>query len=177
MWSAMKHHHDKLDLSQIRFYIITVSTSKYRELLEKGSTNDISGGVIERIIREKGGKIVGKEIIDDDIHMIRSRIESLIIRDDIDIIVLTGGTGIAPRDVTIEAITPLLEKKLDGFGELFRLLTYQSRGEIAMLTRALAGTIRDKAVFALPGSPDAAELGIKLILSQATHIISLLRGL
>lgn len=175
--SSSKHAHDKLSLSEIKFYIITVSTSKYREYLEKGSAEDVSGSLIERIIRERGGIVIGREIVDDDIHMIRSRVENLVSRRDIDIIILTGGTGIAPRDVTIEALEPLLEKRLDGFGELFRLLTYQSRGEIAMLTRALAGTIGNKAVFALPGSPDAAELGARLILTQATHIVSLLRGL
>jgi len=173
----LKHPHDKLKISDVRFFILTVSTSRYREYVEKGSVEDVSGNVIERYVRSSGGVVIGREIIDDDIHMIRSRVEGLVTRDDVDVIILTGGTGISPRDVTIEALSPLIEKRLDGFGELFRLLTYQSRGEIAMLTRTLAGTIRDKLVFAIPGSPDAAELGVKLILSQVTHMLSLLRGL
>ena len=86
-------------------------------------------------------------------------------------VITTGGTGIARRDVTIEAVKPLLSKEMDGFGELFRFLSYEDVGTRAVLSRALGGSIGDKAIFVLPGSPGAVRLAMKkLIIPEAGHV-------
>ncbi|RJS85086.1 molybdenum cofactor biosynthesis protein MoaB, partial [Candidatus Bathyarchaeota archaeon] len=90
----------------------------------------------------------------------------------IDVIITCGGTGISPSDVTIEAVRPLLEKELEGFGELFRLLSYQEIGSAALLTRAVAGVSKGKVIFCIPGSPNSVKLSLeKLVIPEAAHII------
>ena len=88
-----------------------------------------------------------------------------------DAAIFMGGTGLSPRDVTIEAVTPLLDKLLDGFGEIFRKISFDSIGSPALMTRSTAGTIENKPVFCLPGSPDAAKLGIELVLKELPHAV------
>jgi molybdenum cofactor biosynthesis protein B len=91
-------------------------------------------------------------------------------------VLLSGGTGIAPRDTTYEAVVGILDRRLDGFGELFRSLSYQQIGAAAMLSRAVAGTLRSTIVFAMPGSTAACELAIdRLVLPELSHIVGLLR--
>jgi molybdenum cofactor biosynthesis protein B len=94
----------------------------------------------------------------------------------VEAVVLSGGTGIAPRDTTYEAVAGVLERRLDGFGELFRALSYQEIGPAAMLSRAVAGTLRATIVFAMPGSTAACELAVeRLVLPELAHIVGLLR--
>jgi molybdenum cofactor biosynthesis protein B len=94
----------------------------------------------------------------------------------VDVAVLTGGTGLSPRDVTLEAIEPLFEREIEGFGELFRSLSYAEIGPRAMLSRAIAGVVGIQAVFALPGSPKAVRLGMeKLVLPAVGHLLGQLR--
>ncbi|MEZ0289874.1 MAG: MogA/MoaB family molybdenum cofactor biosynthesis protein [Sulfolobales archaeon] len=173
----MRHPHDKIDISSVRCFIVTVSTSKYREMLRGLKPNDASGDLAEKLVKEKGATVIGRALLDDDVHMIRSKVEELALREDIDLIIITGGTGLSPRDVTIEALRPLFEKEIEGFGELFRYLSYQRSGGIAMLSRATAGVVNRKVVVALPGSPDAVRLGVELIMDQITHILSIVREL
>ncbi len=90
--------------------------------------------------------------------------------------IFLGGTGLSSRDVTFEAIAPLLDKSLDGFGEIFRRLSYDSIGSPAMMTRAIGGVVDSRVVFCLPGSPDAASLGMDLILKELPHAIFIARG-
>ena len=105
--------------------------------------------------------------------MIRGVVEGAISR--VDVVILTGGTGIAPRDVTIEAIRPLLDREIEGFGELFRMLSFNEIGAAAFLSRALAGVVGGKILVALPGSPAACRLGLeKLLLPELGHVASLL---
>jgi molybdenum cofactor biosynthesis protein B len=90
----------------------------------------------------------------------------------VDVVITTGGTGLAPRDVTIEAVQPLFQKELPGFGELFRLISYEQIGSSAMLTRASSGLIDNTAIFCLPGSPNAVKLAIEaLILPELQHVL------
>jgi molybdenum cofactor biosynthesis protein B len=97
----------------------------------------------------------------------------MLARPGVDVVVATGGTGFSPRDLTLEAVAPLFDRPLEGFGELFRMLSYQQVGAAAMLSRAAAGLIGDRAVFLLPGSPKAVTLAMEaLILPEAGHLLS-----
>ena len=163
----------------IQVSIVTISTSKWEKhgdvgINELEKTDDESGKVLVEMFGEKF-RISEYRLVPDDIEVIRKAVlECLELSD---AIVTTGGTGIAPKDVTIEAVEPLLEKKLDGFGEIFRMLSYQQVGSAAILSRAIAGVREGKAVFCLPGSPKAVKLGAELILDSLKHIISHARGL
>ena len=109
--------------------------------------------------------------------MIATAVRALLDQPDVDAIILNGGTGIAPRDSTFEAIQGLLEKEISGFGELFRMLSYQDIGSAAMMTRATAGVANGKVVISLPGSTGAVELGMtKLVIPELGHMLFLLRG-
>lgn len=133
---------------------------------------DVSGDLIEQLIRKSGHTILFRKVIADDNTMIIENMRSALGSADLDVLVFCGGTGITPSDVTIEAISPFLEKALPGFGELFRSLSFSLIGSPAVLSRAIAGTARRKAVFCIPGSPDAVRLCFeKLILPEAGHIV------
>jgi len=109
--------------------------------------------------------------------MIQKTIRGMLDSSEIDAIITSGGTGITPSDVTIEAVAPLLEKELPGFGELFRHLTYQDIGSAALMSRAIGGVAKGKAVFCLPGSPHAVKLCLeRLILPETAHIVLHARG-
>jgi molybdenum cofactor biosynthesis protein B len=108
--------------------------------------------------------------------MIRLSLFKALYEDKSDAVVFLGGTGLSARDVTIEALLPLLDKRLDGFGEIFRRLSFDSIGSAALMTRAIAGTIESKVVYSLPGSPDATKLGMELLLKELPHAIFILKG-
>lgn len=125
--------------------------------------------MIVALLESAGHRIVGRQIIPDDSKRIRSHVLSLCVPQ-CDVIILTGGTGIAPRDVTYEAIEPVIEKRLDGFAELFRSLSFEEIGPAAMLSRALAGTCGKTLIISLPGSPKAVQLAMdRLILPVLSH--------
>jgi molybdenum cofactor biosynthesis protein B len=112
----------------------------------------------------------------DDVDAIRHRVWDLLHGEDIDIIVLNGGTGLSPSDVTPEAIQPLFDRSLDGFGELFRHLSFEEIGGAAMLSRACAGIVGRRALFALPGSPKAVDLAMRrLVLPEVGHLLGQVR--
>jgi molybdenum cofactor biosynthesis protein B len=147
--------------------VLTVSDTRTQ------STNT-SGNAIVALLEEGGHTVVGRQIVKDDPAAVRDVVLSE--APNTDVIITTGGTGITSRDSTYEAITALLEKRLDGFGELFRMLSYDQIGSAAMLTRACAGTIGRTAVFSLPGSEHAVRLGVsKLILPELGHVVRELR--
>ncbi|HDK5677149.1 TPA: molybdenum cofactor biosynthesis protein MoaB [Staphylococcus pseudintermedius] len=111
-------------------------------------------------------------IVKDELTAIQSTVQQWL-TGDVDVIVTTGGTGIAPRDVTIEAVTPLLDKEIEGFGELFRYLSFtEDVGTRALLSRAVAGTAKRTLIFCLPGSTGAVKLALnRLILPELTHLV------
>jgi molybdenum cofactor biosynthesis protein B len=112
-------------------------------------------------------------VVPDDVSAIRRAVRHLLGLSGVDVVVLTGGTGFSPRDVTLDAVLPLFDQTIDGFGELFRALSYHQVGAAAMLSRAAGGLVGDKAVFLLPGSPKAVSLAMeKLILPEAGHLLS-----
>jgi molybdenum cofactor biosynthesis protein B len=149
--------------------VVTVSDSRTAE-------TDTSGDLIASRVLGAGHKVMDRAIVPDDPCRIRECVLRSIARADIDAVVLTGGTGVSPRDSTIECIEPLLQKVLVGFGELFRALSYQEVGAAAMLSRAVAGTAERTAIFAIPGSSGAVRLALdSLILPELPHLIGQLR--
>ena len=151
----------------VRCFVLTISDTRTE------ATNT-SGQAIVALLEGGGHTVVGKQIVKDDPDAVRDVV--LTQAPNTDVIVTTGGTGITTRDSTYEAITALLEKRLDGFGELFRMLSYDQIGSAAILTRACAGTIGRTAVFSLPGSEHAVRLGVsKLILPELGHVVRELR--
>lgn len=150
--------------------IVTVSDSRTPE-------TDGSGWAIRELVLASGHAVLSYGIVPDDRDPIRQRVKELSGQPDCDVVLVTGGTGFAPRDVTVEAIEPLIQRRIDGFGELFRALSFQEIGAAAMLSRALAGTIGTTAVFVMPGSTAAVRLAMtKLILPQLGHLVGLMRG-
>jgi molybdopterin adenylyltransferase len=151
-----------------RCMVITVSDT--RDL-----ASDRSGQRALDLLTEAGHEVRARDIVTDDRAAITALVEAGIANAEIDAIILTGGTGIAPRDVTYEAVEALLEKPLQGFGELFRSLSYAEIGSAAMLSRAVGGVAGRTLIFALPGSTKAVELGIrKLIAPELGHAVGLL---
>ena len=127
------------------------------------------------MVKETGHVVVGRDLLPDDVNAIRRKLLELVQRDDVDVIVFTGGTGLTRTDVTIEAVRPFFEKEIEGFGDVFRHFSIQEVGSAAFLTRATGGVVGDKVVFLLPGSPNAVKTGIRIILSEVSHLLHLVR--
>jgi molybdenum cofactor biosynthesis protein B len=154
----------------VRVATITVSDTRTAE-------DDEGGARLGDLLRAAGFEVVGHSIVPDEPQVLRARIDALCGDPRVDVIVTTGGTGIAPRDRTYEAIDGLLEKRLDGFGEAFRRLSWEQVGARAILSRALAGTSRGRFIAALPGSPKALSLAVTEVLAPVLpHAVALLRG-
>lgn len=155
---------------------MTCSTSKFRELREGHKPEDLSGDTIDRLAVSAGHLVQGRELISDSRPMITRTVKRALRSGKVDAVVITGGTGLSPRDVTVESITPLLERTIPGFGELFRKISFDSIGPPALLSRAFAGTSKGKVIFCLPGSPDAVQTAMeKLVLPELGHIIRVAR--
>lgn len=158
----------------MKFAIITVSTSRYEaygSVSEPKLADDISGNVMLDLISGSGFEVKTYSLLPDNETLIAGHVRELT-RADIDAIVISGGTGLAPEDVTLEAVVPLFDKTIPGFGELFRLKSLEDVGTAAILSRASAGVVSRCVVFCLPGSPAAVELALKeLIIPEAPHII------
>lgn len=158
--------------------VATISSSRYHD--HEGARNpseadDASGAIIIDALQNVG-HTARYSLLPDDIRLIREWLEEAVAGPDTDAIIMTGGTGLAPSDVTIEAAGPLLEKEIPGFGEIFRRESMDEIGYAAMLTRAIAGTIQGRAVFCMPGSPNAVRLGISIIASELGHVVEHARG-
>jgi molybdenum cofactor biosynthesis protein B len=148
-----------------RCYVLTISDTRT-------DTTDTSGQAISELLRADGHHVTGRRLVRDEPVEVRATIEQQLSNPDVEVIITTGGTGISARDSTHEAIQALLEKRLDGFGELFRMLSYHEIGAAAMLSRACAGAARGKVVVSLPGSENAVRLAMtKLVLPELGHLI------
>lgn len=133
---------------------------------------DRSGALIREFLAWRGHTVVAYELLPDDPARMRAQLERWIAMPEISAIVTNGGTGISGRDSTYEVVTSMLEKRLDGFGELFRMLSWQEIGAAAMLSRAVAGSVGSTAIFALPGSSNAVRLAMeKLIGPELAHVV------
>jgi molybdenum cofactor biosynthesis protein B len=159
--------------TRVGFAVIVCSSSRYQNLKARKPVDDPSGDLIAKTLQKAGHTVVIREIVPDDKVLIGKYVSRALGSEKVDAIILCGGTGISPRDVTIEAVRPMLVKTLPGFGELFRKLSFDEVGSAAVLTRALAGVAdQGKAVFCIPGSPQAVRLVLeKLILPEVGHIL------
>ena len=134
--------------------------------------DDSGGGLVCELLGAAGHRVALREIVRDDAAAIRAALERGLANPECAVVVLTGGTGVAKRDVTPEAVAELLERPLPGFGELFRQLSFAEIGAAAMLSRALGGMAQGKPVFALPGSRAAIQLALeRLILPELGHLV------
>lgn len=163
-----KPSHHGHDVRSVRCGVITVSDTRT-------PADDISGQRIQVLLRESGHSIESHQILKDEAELIRQAIIDL--PKMAEAVILNGGTGLARRDTTFEAVQGLLDKEISGFGELFRMLSYDEIGAAAMLSRAIAGVAGDRVLFSVPGSTKAVELAMtKLILPELGHMVGLIRG-
>ncbi|MCD5409836.1 MAG: MogA/MoaB family molybdenum cofactor biosynthesis protein [Methanocellales archaeon] len=152
-------------LENVRCAILTISDTRTEE-------TDESGKLIKDLLEEHGHIVVEYAILKDELETIREAVSRLIDDPDVQAIITSGGTGIGKRDVTIEALSGLLDKKLDGFGEIFRFLGYEEIKSAAMMSRALAGIAKGKVMICMPGSKNAVTLGMKkLIIPELGHMV------
>ena len=159
--------HGTNNIANVRCAVITVSDTRTRE-------TDTSGQLIRERLESAGHAVIRHEILPDDPGIVRKLITELCDDRACQAVLLTGGTGLAPRDTTYEAIAALLDKRLDGFGELFRMLSYNEMGAPAMLSRATAGVCGSTLIFSMPGSTGAVRLAMeKLILPELGHLTAL----
>jgi len=164
--SHAAHHHRRDAAQAVPTAVITVSDTRTLE-------TDTGGRCAAELLAAAGHPVAWREIVKDDAREIAAAVRRALAREDLRALVLTGGTGVAPRDVTPDAVTPLLERILPGFGELFRALSYQQIGSAALLSRALAGVASGKPVFVLPGSRAAVQLALeKLVLPELGHLVA-----
>jgi molybdenum cofactor biosynthesis protein B len=162
--ASHKHHHRKSAVAEVSTAVVTVSDTRTLE-------TDTGGARVAELLDKCGHPVVVREIVKDQPEAISATLGALLARDDVRAVVLTGGTGVAPRDVTPDAVEPLLDRVVPGFGELFRALSYEEIGSAALLSRALAGLASGRVVFVLPGSRGAVELAMqKLILPELGHL-------
>jgi molybdenum cofactor biosynthesis protein B len=164
------HEHKEKGKKSIRCFVITVSDTR-------DATSDTSGQTIKQFLTDEGHRTTGYRIVKDEPLDIKALLEQALSQNDVDAVIVNGGTGISPRDGTFEVVDRFLEKKLDGFGELFRYLSFLDIGSAAMMSRAAAGTARGKVLISLPGSKGAVTLAMeKLILPEIRHMVSQLQG-
>lgn len=150
--------------------VITLSTSRSLD-------TDKSGDVIQQLLEQKGHRVTVRKVLPDNRALLRAAIRTLAKDKKVEAIITTGGTGLTPTDVTIEAVRDLLDKELPGFNALFMFLSYPQVKSAAMLSRAMAGTLKGKILFCLPGSPRACKLAMEsLILPELGHALHMLSG-
>lgn len=146
-------------------YVLTVSDSRTAD-------TDTSGRAIRALLEAAGHLVAGHAIVKDDPDAVTAQVQKALQDAAVQVVITTGGTGITSRDGTFEAIDRLLDKRLEGFGELFRMLSFDEIGAAAMMSRATAGTARGKAVFVLPGSENAVRLAMtQLIVPELGHVV------
>jgi len=163
-----RSHHAR-DARRIVCAVMTVSDTRTEQ-------NDTSGGEIRSRLGAAGHRIADYRIVADDPALVRRVLEDYSARGVVDAVFVNGGTGIAARDNTFEAVASLLTKRIDGFGELFRMLSFEEIGAGAMLSRAVGGLVGTMAVFSMPGSTAACRLAMeRLIVPQLTHVVGLAR--
>jgi molybdenum cofactor biosynthesis protein B len=158
------HQHRQSARAAVPTLVVTVSDTRTLE-------TDTGGALAAELLAGAGHPLVRREIVKDEPAAIADAVRRGLAEDGVGALLLTGGTGVAPRDVTPDAVEPLLERVIPGFGEIFRALSYEEIGSAALLSRALAGIAAGRVVFVLPGSRGAVRLGLeKLVLPELGHL-------
>ena len=163
------HDHHAHDLKEVGVAVVTVSSSRTLD-------DDPAGDAIELAVEDAGHAVVERRLVEDDYDDIQGLVDRLVGSEEVDAVVTTGGTGVTPDDVTVEAVEQLLDKRLPGFGELFRARSREEIGTRVVATRAIAGVADGTPVFCLPGSENAARLGgEEIIVPEVGHLAGLAR--
>lgn len=174
--SQVVEHHRATAPKSLGIFIITCSTSKFRQAEAGESPDDTSGDTIERLATAAGHRVIGRKLLPDSKRMLRRAAKHALASTKVDAMIVTGGTGLSRTDTTIESVATLITKQIPGFGELFRKLSFDRIGSAAMMSRAIAGLAKKKAIFCLPGSPDAVQTAMQqLILPEIGHVIRVAR--
>ena len=161
--SHVAHH--SASPTTTRCFVLTISDTRTE-------ATDTGGRAIVDLLAGHGHEVLGKTIVPDEPDRIRSAVDTQLADPDVQAVITTGGTGISPRDTTYEIVNRLIEKRIDGFGELFRVLSYEEIGPAAMLSRACAGLARGTILISVPGSENAVRLAMtKLILPELGHLV------
>ena len=159
------HEHKEKSPRNVSCAIFTISDTRMEE-------TDESGRLLRERLIQNGHSVIQYSILKNDANDIRQKIQDLLRQDAVQVIITSGGTGLSRRDITVETVLPMLEKKLDGFGELFRFLTFQELGTASIMSRAMAGAVRGKVIICIPGSLGAVRLAIdKIILPEIGHMV------
>ena len=149
----------------VRCFIVTISDTRTE-------ATDASGRAIADLLTAAGHEVAGRAIVKDDADLVRGTLERQLAHADVQAIITTGGTGITSRDSTYEVVAGLLQKRLDGFGELFRMLSFEQIGPAAMMSRACAGIVAGHIVVSLPGSEAAVRLAMeRLLIPELGHLV------
>lgn len=163
------HDHHANDLDELGIAVLTVSSTR-------SISEDPSGAAIVELVEAAGHTVAVRELVPDDYDGVQDAVDRFVDREDTDCVVTTGGTGVTPDDVTVEAVEPLFEKRLPGFGELFRSMSVDDIGTRVVGTRSVAGVADGVPVFCLPGSESAVRLAVdEIIVSEAPHLAGLAR--
>ena len=153
----------------VRVAVLTISDTRTPE-------TDTGGDAVQEALESAGHEVLYRTIVRDDASLIRTALVDALARGDVDAVVTSGGTGISARDTTYEVVDRMVEKRLDGFGEIFRMLSYEEIGAAAIMSRALAGAVGTKFVASLPGSRNAVRLAMeKLLVPELAHVVFELR--
>lgn len=164
MSESVRQHREAAP-DHIRAAVLTISDTRTEE-------DDTGGDTIRQALREAGHEVTASSIVRDEIEQIESRIDEYLAAGSVDAVITTGGTGISARDTTYEVVSRKLDKQLDGFGEIFRYLSYEEVGAAAMLSRATAGSVGGKFLVCLPGSSNAVRLAMeKLLVPEIAHVV------
>ena len=157
--------HRRQSPESVRAAVITVSDSRKHDA-------DVGGDLIVKLLTDAGHSVVARHLVPDEPAAIRELLERLVAGGEVDAVLVTGGTGIARRDQTVDTVAELLTKSLPGYGELLRMLSYRQVGPAAMLSRAVGGVVGDVVVLTMPGSPAAVELAMtSLIVPELGHLV------
>lgn len=161
---SVERHREAAGHGPVTVALVTVSDSRTPE-------TDDNGIYLRQQFESLGHKVAGYRIVKDEPDQVEAALEQMVTTPGVQLVLFNGGTGIAPRDTTFDVISRKLEKTLPGFGEIFRMLSYQQVGAAAMLSRATAGTYKGKLIFSTPGSPKAVRLALEqLILPELNHL-------
>ena len=167
--SESVHRHRESAPEHVRVAVLTISDTRTPE-------TDTGGDIAQKLLDGAGQEVVERRIVRDEVAGIRNELVDLLARSDVDAVLTTGGTGISARDTTYEVVDRMIEKKLDGFGEVFRMLSYEEIGSAAIMSRALAGSVGSKFLASLPGSRNAVKLAVeKLLVPELAHVVFELR--